>query len=106
MTLGDLATVVQYKLPIKIIVFNNRSLGMVKLEMEVDGLPDWQTNMLNPDFAQVAEAMGITGFNVSDPEEVLTTLYNAFEMDGPVLVNIMTDPNALAMPPKLSSDKW
>ena len=101
MTLGDLETVVQYKLPIKIIVFNNRSLGMVKLEMEVDGLPDWQTNMLNPDFAQVAEAMGITGFNVSDPEEVLTTLYNAFEMDGPVLVNIMTDPNALAMPPKI-----
>ena len=101
MTLGDLATVVQYKLPIKIIVFNNRSLGMVKLEMEVDGLPDWQTNMLNPDFAQVAEAMGITGFNVSDPEEVLTTLYNAFEMDGPVLVNIMTDPNALAMPPQI-----
>ena len=100
MTLGDLETVVQYKLPIKIIVFNNRSLGMVKLEMEVDGLPDWQTNMLNPDFAQVAEAMGMTGFNVSDPEEVLTTLLNAFELDGPVLVNIMTDPNALAMPPK------
>ena len=103
MTLGDLETVVQYKLPIKIIVFNNRSLGMVKLEMEVDGLPDWQTNMLNPDFAQVAEAMGMTGFNVSDPEEVLTTLLNAFELDGPVLVNIMTDPNALAMPPKIES---
>ena len=101
MTLGDLGTVVQYKLPIKIIVFNNRSLGMVKLEMEVDGLPDWQTNMLNPDFAQVAEAMGMTGFNVSNPEEVLTTLLNAFELDGPVLVNIMTDPNALAMPPKI-----
>ena len=80
---------------------NNRSLGMVKLEMEVDGLPDWQTNMLNPDFAQVAEAMGMTGFNVSNPEEVLTTLLNAFELDGPVLVNIMTDPNALAMPPKI-----
>ena len=101
MTLGDLETVVQYKLPIKIIVFNNRSLGMVKLEMEGDGLPDWQTNMLNPDFSQVAEAMGMAGFNVSDPEEVLTTLLNAFELDGPVLVNIMTDPNALAMPPKI-----
>ena len=101
MTLGDLETVVLYKLPNKIIVFNNRSLGMVKLEMEVDGLPDWQTNMLNPDFAQVAEAMGMTGFNVSNPEEVLTTLLNAFELDGPVLVNIMTDPNALAMPPKI-----
>lgn len=74
---------------------------MVKLEMEVDGLPDWQTNMLNPDFAQVAEAMGMAGFNVSDPEEVLTTLLNAFELDGPVLVNIMTDPNALASLRKL-----
>ena len=101
MTLGDLQTVIQYKLPIKIIVFNNRSLGMVKLEMEVDGLPDWQTDMLNPDFKQVAEAMGMIGFNVSNPEEVLTTIYNAFELDGPVLVNIMTEPNALAMPPKI-----
>ena len=101
MTLGDLQTVVQYKLPIKIVVFNNRSLGMVKLEMEVDGLPDWQTDMMNPDFALVAQAMGMTGFNVSDPEEVLTTLLNAFEMDGPALVNVMTDPNALAMPPKI-----
>lgn len=101
MSLGDLATVVQYKLPVKVIVFNNRSLGMVKLEMEVGGLSDCQTDMLNPDFALVATAMGMTGFNVSDPEEVLTTLYNAFEMDGPVLVNIMTDPNALAMPPKV-----
>lgn len=101
MSLGDLATVVQYKLPVKVIVFNNRSLGMVKLEMEVGGLSDCQTDMLNPDFALVATAMGMTGFNVSDPKEVLTTLYNAFEMDGPVLVNIMTDPNALAMPPKI-----
>lgn len=101
MTLGDLETIVQYKLPVKIIVFNNRSLGMVKLEMEVSGLADCQTDMLNPDFAQVAHAMGMTGFNVSDPEEVLKTLYNAFELDGPVLVNIKTDPNALAMPPKI-----
>lgn len=101
MCLGDLATVVQYKLPIKIIVFNNRALGMVKLEMEVSGLQDCQTDMLNPDFAQVAEAMGITGFTVNDPEEVLTGLYNAFEITGPMLVNIMTDPNALAMPPKV-----
>lgn len=101
MSLGDLATVVQYKLPIKIIVFNNRSLGMVKLEMEVGGLADCQTDMLNPDFALVAEAMGMKGMNVDNPEDVLTTLFDAFEMDGPVLVNIMTDPNALAMPPKV-----
>lgn len=101
MTLGDLETVVQYKLPVKIIVFDNRTLGMVKLEMEVAGLPDCETDMLNPNFARIAEAMGMTGFDVHSPEEVLPTLINAFGMTGPVLVNIMTDPNALAMPPKV-----
>lgn len=101
MSLGDLATIVQYKLPIKLIVFNNRSLGMVKLEMEVAGLPDWQTTMLNPDFARVALSMGMAGYNVSNPDDVLSTLTKAFVLDGPVLVNIMTDPNALAMPPKI-----
>lgn len=101
MCLGDLATVVQYKLPVKLIVFNNRSLGMVKLEMEVTGLPDWQTNMLNPDFAEVARAMGMDGVTVSDPEDVLPALEHALQSNGPVLVNIMTNPNALAMPPKI-----
>ena len=70
MLLGDLSTIVQYKLPVKIVVFNNRSLGMVKLEMEVAGLPDWQTDMDNPDFALVAKAMGMEGFTVNDPENV------------------------------------
>lgn len=101
MMLGDLATIVQYKLPVKLIVFNNRSLGMVKLEMEVAGLSDWQTTMLNPDFARVALSMGMAGYNVSNPDDVLPTLTKAFASDGPVLVNIMTDPNALAMPPKI-----
>lgn len=101
MSLGDLQTVVQYKLPVKVIVFNNRALGMVKLEMEVGGLEDNETDMLNPDFTRVAEAMGMTAFSISDPEEALTVLLNAFELDVPVLVNIMTDPNALAMPPKV-----
>ncbi len=73
MLLGDLATIVQYHLPIKLIVFNNRSLGMVKLEMEVAGLPDWQTTMLNPDFARVALSMGMAGYNVINP-----TMYSHF----------------------------
>jgi pyruvate dehydrogenase (quinone) len=54
MLLGDMATIFQYKLPIKLIVFNNRTLGMVKLEMEVGGMPDNETDMINPDFAMVA----------------------------------------------------
>lgn len=101
MLLGDLATIYQYKLPVKIVVFNNRSLGMVKLEMEVAGLPDNQTNMVNPDFALVAQAMGFRGITVHRPEEVAVALQTAFDDPGPVLLNIMTNPDALAMPPKV-----
>lgn len=101
MLLGDLATVKQYNLPIKIIVFNNRALGMVKLEMEVDGLPDNETDMINPDFALVAQAMGFKGVTISNPDDVETGIANAFAEKGPVLLNIMTNPNALAMPPKI-----
>ena len=102
MLLGDLSTIVQYKLPIKLIVFNNRSLGMVKLEMQVAGLPDSQTDMPNTDFAAVAESMGMKGFSAHTPGEVATAVERALTTDGPALVNIFTDPNALAMPPKTS----
>ena len=61
MLMGDLMTIAQYKLPVKLIIFNNRSLGMVELEMQVAGLPDWQTKMVNPDFAMVAEACVASG---------------------------------------------
>jgi pyruvate dehydrogenase (quinone) len=101
MLLGDLATIKQYELPIKIVVFNNRSLGMVKLEMEVDGLPDTETDMVNPDFALLAQAMGFRGITVNDPMEVEAAIQGAFNTKGPVLINVMTDPNALAMPPKI-----
>lgn len=101
MLLGDMATIVQYKLPIKIVVFNNRALGMVKLEMEVAGLPDWQTSMYNPDFEIIAKAMGMEGYTVSNPEDVSPVLIKAIKSEGPVLINVMTDPNALAMPPKI-----
>lgn len=101
MLLGDLATIYQYKLPVKLFVFNNRSLGMVKLEMEVDGIPDNETDMVNPDFAMIAMAMGFKGINVNKPEEVEGSVKEAFSTEGPVLVNVMTDPNSLALPPKI-----
>lgn len=101
MLMGDLATIAQYKLPIKLIVFNNRALGMVKLEMEVSGLPDYETDMANPDFAAVATAMGIKSFTIDDPNNAEATLENALKLNEPVLINVMTDPNALAMPPKV-----
>lgn len=101
MLLGDLMTISQYNIPVKIIIFNNRSLGMVKLEMQVAGYPQWQTDMKNPDFAMVAEAMDIKSWSVSECKDVKNTLQEALAHNGPALVNIFTDPDALAMPPKL-----
>lgn len=101
MLLGDLMTIAQYNFPIKVIVFNNRSLGMVKLEMEVAGIPDWQTDMVDPVFEKIAGAMGIKGINISSPDEVELGLKGAFTHNGPVVVNVMTDPNALALPPHI-----
>ncbi|MGX5691311.1 thiamine pyrophosphate-dependent enzyme [Arcticibacter tournemirensis] len=105
MLLGDLSTIKQYNLPVKLIVFNNRSLGMVKLEMEVGGLSDWQTDMPDTDFAAIAEAMGIKGFTAHTPREARTAIGMALAAEGPALVNILTDPNALAMPPKATFDQ-
>jgi pyruvate dehydrogenase (quinone) len=105
MMMGDLMTIVQYKLPVKIVLFNNRSLGMVKLEMEVAGIPDNETDLLNPDFVKLAEAMGMPGILINDPTDVRSALEKAFLQEGPALITIQTDPNALAMPPKMEFDQ-
>ncbi len=98
MALGELSTVMQYQLPIKIFVYNNRSLGMVKLEMEAEGLPDWQVDMQNPDFQKVAEANNVHAITVTHPEYVADAVAEAFAYNGPVLVNLHTDANALILP--------
>ena len=105
MMMGDLMTIVQYNLPVKIVLFNNRSLGMVKLEIEVAGIPDVETDMLNPDFVKLAEAMGMYGILINNPADVRSALEKTFLQDGPALITIQTDPNALAMPPKMEFDQ-
>ncbi|MBD1260952.1 ubiquinone-dependent pyruvate dehydrogenase [Maribacter polysiphoniae] len=105
MLLGDLATIKQYNLPIKLIIFNNRSLGMVQLEMQVEGLPNNETDMVNPNFEMIAQAMGFKGISVTKPTDVRRSLEEAFELDGPVLVSVFTNPQALAMPPKMEFDQ-
>ncbi|MCM4173882.1 ubiquinone-dependent pyruvate dehydrogenase [Arenibacter sp. TNZ] len=105
MLLGDLATIKQYDLPIKLVVFNNRALGMVELEMQVQGLPDNETEMVNPDFTMIAQAMGFKGLTINRPENLKQSLKEAFAEKGPVLINIMTNPQALAMPPKLEFEQ-
>ena len=102
MLLGDLATIAQYQLPVKLIVFNNRALGMVELEMQVAGLPDWQTTMVNPDFAAVAEACGIRGVSVKQPDRVEAAVKEALAHDGPLLLEVFTNPFVPTLPPHTS----
>ncbi len=105
MLMGDLITAVSYDLPIKVVVFHNNRLGMVKLEMETGGVPEYGTVLKNPNFAKVADAMGLTGIHVTDPAEVKTALKRALETDGPVLVDVETNPDELSFPPKFLPDK-
>ncbi len=102
MLMGDFLTLTQHDLPIKVVVYDNASLGMVKLEQNVAGLPDFGTELKNPDFARVAEAMGATGIRVEDPSEVRPAIERALATDGPVLVDVLTNPSELSMPPKAS----
>jgi pyruvate dehydrogenase (quinone) len=105
MLLGDLMTISQYEIPVKIIIFNNRSLGMVKLEMRVQGYMDWQTEMVNPDFIKLAEAMHIPAWEARESKDVEQALLSGFKTDGPAIINIFTDPNALAIPPSINFDQ-
>ncbi|MFF3164490.1 thiamine pyrophosphate-dependent enzyme [Streptomyces sp. NPDC003273] len=100
MLLGDLMTLKTYRLPVKLVVFDNRRLGMVKLEQEQAGLPEFGTVLDNPDFAAVAEAMGITGIRVTDPADVEGAVRRAFDDPGPVLLDVLTNPDEIAVPAK------
>ncbi|MFC8131023.1 pyruvate dehydrogenase [Streptomyces sp. NPDC057302] len=104
MLMGDFLTLVQYDLPVKVVLFNNSALGMVELEMLVAGLPSFGTANHNPDFAAVARAAGAYGVRVEKPKQLVGALKDAFSHKGPALVDIVTDPNALSIPPKISSD--
>jgi pyruvate dehydrogenase (quinone) len=100
MLLGDLMTLKTYRLPVKLVVFDNRRLGMVKLEQEQAGLPEFGTVLDNPDFAAVAEAMGITGIRVTDPADVESAVERAFRTPGPVLLDVLTNSDEIAVPAK------
>ncbi|MEU8674599.1 pyruvate dehydrogenase [Streptomyces sp. NPDC048560] len=104
MLMGDFLTLVQYDLPVKVVLFNNSSLGMVELEMLVAGLPSFGTTNKNPDFAAVARAAGAYGVRVEKPKQLEGALKDAFKHKGPALVDVVTDPNALSIPPRISAE--
>src|SRR5271155_25950 len=105
MLLGDLLTLRQLKLPVKLVVFNNSSLGFVELEMKAAGLVDYGTDLVNPNFAKLAESADVFGVRVEKPEELRPVLTAALAHDGPALVEVVVNRQELSMPPTISLDQ-
>jgi pyruvate dehydrogenase (quinone) len=104
MLMGDLLSLVQLKLPVKVVVFNNRALGFIELEQKSSGFLDTGTDLVNPSFAAMAEAVGIKGVRIEDPAEVESKLGEALSHPGPVLVDASVNRMELAMPPKITGE--
>jgi pyruvate dehydrogenase (quinone) len=105
MLLGDLLTLRQLKMPVKLVVFNNSALGFVELEMKAAGLVDYGTELVNPNFAKLAESAGVLGARVEKSEELRPALAAALAHDGPALVEVLVHRQELAMPPTISVDQ-
>lgn len=105
MLFGDLITLVQNELPVKIVLFNNSSLNFVELEMKAAGIVNFGTELRNPDFASVARALGIHGVRVERPADLEGALAEAFAHDGPALVDVVTARQELSIPPAISAEQ-
>ena len=105
MLMGDFITLTQLGLPVKVVVFNNGTLGFVEMEMRAGGYLDAGTDLKNPNFARMAEAMGVLGLRAEDPAEVEPALRRALEHQGPALVDVVVNRLELAMPPKTTLDQ-
>lgn len=105
MLMGEILTLIQQKLPIKIVVFNNGSLGFVEMEMHAGGMLDYATSLTNPNFAAMAEAIGIKGIRVDSASTLESDLEVAFAHKGPVIVDVSIDRNELIMPPAIEMEQ-
>lgn len=107
MLLGDLSTAVNHRLPVVFVVFNNDGLGMVQLEQQHGGLPSFGTELHNPDLSAVAGAMGLASRRIEDASALDESLAWAFAHDGPVLLDLVTSPDTIPVPPGAGvSDGW
>lgn len=102
MLMGEILTLAQEKLPVKVIVFNNGRLDFVALEMKTEGLIDVFTDLQNPDFSKVAKAAGLHAIRVEKFEDLTPALTEAFEYNGPVVVDVKVNPDSLLMPPEIT----
>ncbi|TIC79988.1 ubiquinone-dependent pyruvate dehydrogenase [Nocardioides sp. GY 10127] len=105
MLLGELLTLKQNDLPVKVVVFNNSSLNFVELEMKAAGFVNFGTELANPDFSQVAEAVGIPAVRVEDSADLEVALKEALSRPGPALIDVVTDRQELSIPPTVSAEQ-
>ncbi|HLY77197.1 MAG TPA: thiamine pyrophosphate-dependent enzyme, partial [Thermoplasmata archaeon] len=105
MLLGDILTLRQHQLPVKIIVFRNDSLAFVNLEMEAAGFLDFATHLTNPDFAKLAESAGLLGLRATQASEVRPKLQQVLAHSGPALLEVQVDRQEVVLPPTLSLDE-
>jgi pyruvate dehydrogenase (quinone) len=105
MMMGEFLTLTQAKLPVKIILLNNGTLGFVELEMKAGGFPDANCDLQNPNFAAMAESVGILGIRVEKPGDLREAVRRALEHDGPALIDVVSARQELVMPPALTFDE-
>jgi pyruvate dehydrogenase (quinone) len=105
MMMGEFLTLVQAKLPVKVVVLNNGTLGFVQMEQMANGFLDTGCELENPNFASMAEAVGVKGIRVEKPQDLKAALADALCHDGPALVDVVSARRELAMPPKTTADE-
>jgi pyruvate dehydrogenase (quinone) len=105
MLMGDILTLVQMELPVKVVVFHNSKLGFVDLEQKVAGFLPAAVDLKNPDFAKMATSIGILGVRVEDPADLKEDVSKVLSHDGPALLDVVTNPLELSMPPKIQLDQ-
>ncbi len=105
MLMGDVLTLRQQKLPVKIVIYNNGELGFVALEMKGAGFLEFGTDLDNPDFAAMARAIGVHGVRVSDPTALEAAVRDVLAHDGPAVLDVVVNPQELSMPPKVAASE-
>jgi pyruvate dehydrogenase (quinone) len=105
MLMGDLITLTQMKLPVKIVIFNNGVLGFVALEMKASGFIETGVDLQNPDFAAMARAMGIHAVRVEDPGDLQKAIRDVLAHDGPAVLDVVTATQELSMPPTITVEQ-
>jgi pyruvate dehydrogenase (quinone) len=104
MLMGDLLSLRQLKLPVKIVVFNNSALSFVELEMKAAGILDYGTDLVNPDFSKLSEVVGMLGLRAEAPEQVRPMLIQALSHNGPALVDVVVNRQELSIPPSITAE--